>query len=49
MGGYPNHVEALEFILTKNQEKQQAKNREKGKANTEVMTKFLSNFKQATK
>lgn len=48
-GGYPNHVEALEFILTKNQEKQQAKNREKGKANTEVMTKFLSNFKQATK
>ncbi|MBE6450659.1 MAG: hypothetical protein E7016_01700 [Alphaproteobacteria bacterium] len=42
-GGYPDHVEALNFILTKNQEKQKEKSNDK--IADVVMAKILSDFK----
>lgn len=46
-GGYPNHVEALDFILTKNQEKQ--KEQANSKVADAMMAKLLSDFKKNVK
>lgn len=46
-GGYPNHTEALEFILTKNQEKQ--KENANSKIADAMMTKIISDFKKNVK
>ncbi len=43
-GGYPDHVEALEFILTKNQEKQKEKSN--SKVADMMLSKALSDFRQ---
>ena len=46
-GGYPNHTEALEFILTQNQEKQKEKSNDK--VHDAMMAKILSDFKKNVK